>query len=493
MLISITNFELLLSLYISIFLFIDFGQSAEFSTRVFNAITITTLTVPFIALGAQVYRFRHASAVERQQMKWGFWGIIIWIVLISVTLFGTFYLIPSLNNPTWKLMAQFILVPLPNYASVLITIFIVFAITRNRLWDIDIVINKSLVYSSIGLLVIALFAAITVALQIVIGQTQPLIALIVASAFSALLFRPVTNRVQNWVDRYIYRLNFNLNELAAAQKLPEILKPGMLSGKNLDGYEVRDVLGHGGMGEVYKGFGNERTVAIKTMLSEIAQDPDMRKRFEREAQAGMQLDHPHIAKVYAHGEINGTPYLVMAYIEGQDLSHLLKTDGKLDEETTARILQDVCAALDVAHGKGFIHRDLKPSNIMIQPNGQAILMDFGITKMTNASTSLTGTGAIGTIDYMAPEQIMSSKEVDKRADIYALGVMLYEMLTGEKPFKGIPAQILFAHLQQPVSDAQAINPDIPDKLVEVVERAMSKNPEDRFQSAGEFAAALKLN
>jgi serine/threonine protein kinase len=152
------------------------------------------------------------------------------------------------------------------------------------------------------------------------------------------------------------------------------------------------------------------------------------------------------------------------------------------------LMQDVCAALDVAHNQGFIHRDLKPANIMVKPNGEAVLMDFGVTKMTDASTSLTGTGAIGTIDYMAPEQIMAAKEVDKRADIYALGVMLYEMVTGEKPFKGSAAQILFAHLQQPPPDP---NDDIQRSIAKVIMQAMSKKPEERFQSASEFFAALQ--
>jgi serine/threonine-protein kinase len=155
-------------------------------------------------------------------------------------------------------------------------------------------------------------------------------------------------------------------------------------------------------------------------------------------------------------------------------------------------MHDIGAALDAAHQQGFVHRDLKPGNIMIRPNGQAVLMDFGVTKMTDASSSLTGTGALGTIDYMAPEQIMSAKEVDHRADIYALGVMLYEMMTGERPFKGGPAQVMFAHIQQPPPDPRDINAEIPRHIARAIMQAMSKNPEERFQSAGEFAAALQI-
>ena len=137
-----------------------------------------------------------------------------------------------------------------------------------------------------------------------------------------------------------------------------------------------------------------------------------------------------------------------------------------------------------------IHRDLKPANIMIQPDGSAILMDFGITKMTDASSSLTGTGAIGTIDYMAPEQIAAAKHVDHRADIYSLGIILYEMLVGEKPFTGNAAQILFAHLQQPPPDARKLNPDLPEHISEAIQQAMAKSVDDRFQSVDMFLTTL---
>jgi tRNA A-37 threonylcarbamoyl transferase component Bud32 len=482
--------EIVWWLIMSIPLIPSITLSVTTEALILNLRSASLLVSALVCIGAQTYRFRTASIIERQQLKWAFLALIIYFISFSISVLGINYLLPTYDDFIWQLLAQLVLFSLPNYGAVIAMTLLAFSITRYRLYAIDLVINKSLVYSSLVALALFIFFGVLVVLQVLIGQQQPLIALAIAGGFSAAIFRPVKNRVQNWVDRYIYRFNFNLNELVAAQKLPEISNPGLLSGKKLDDYEVRDVLGQGGMGEVYQGFGNGRTVAIKTMLPKIAQDPDMRKRFEREAQVGILLDHPNIAKVYSYGDIEGTPYLVMAYIEGQDLSHLLRTGGRLDEETTSCIMQDICAALELAHNKGYIHRDLKPSNIMIQPNGQAILMDFGITKMTDASSSLTGTGAVGTIDYMAPEQIMSAKEVDKRADIYALGVVLYEMLTGEKPFKGSVPQILFAHLQQPVPDAQDIKPDIPYTLAQATRRAMSKNPEDRFQSVGEFAAAL---
>jgi predicted Ser/Thr protein kinase len=416
---------------ISFPLFIDRSLSYAFLSLAFNLTILSIFVLPFVTIGAQIYRFRHASVIERQQMKWGFWGVITWFGLVLVMFFGALYMIPNLNNPTLQLVVQFILIPLPNYGSILAIAFLVFAITRYRLWDIDIVINRSLVGLLVTGALLIVFVVSAFLLQSLLQAENQVLAFGLSAIVPALLFNPTRKRVRQFIDRRVYGFRFDLNELRALHHPQPITNPGKLTGKVLEGYEVQGVIGTGGMGEVYQGIGDGKTVAIKTMLPKIAQDTDMRRRFEREAEAGMLLDHPHIAKVYTHGETDGTPYLVMDYIEGQDLSAYLKTGGVVDEETAPRLMHDIGAALDMAHQQGFVHRDLKPGNIMIRPNGQAVLMDFGVTKMTDASSSLTGTGAIGTIDYMAPEQIMSAKEVDHSADIYALGVMLFEMMTGE--------------------------------------------------------------
>jgi len=436
----------------------------------------------------QVYRYRNVSSpAQRQQTKFALYGFFFALAGF-INIFAWQAALPdifALGTPPYD-----ILYLTSDIAFLGIPLALGFSLLHSRLWDIDLVINRSLVYGSIAALAIMIFFAVVAGLQIIIGQSQPLIAIIVAAAFSVVIFKPVRRQVQRFVDQRLYGLRFDLNELHIAQQHADITNPGTLTGKTLDGYEVQGVIGKGGMGEVYTGFGNGQIVAIKTMLPKIAADPEMRMRFQREAQAGQQLDHPHIARVYAYGEIDGTPYIVMDYVEGQDLSRYLKDGGVLDEETAAQLMTDICAALDMAHQHGFVHRDLKPGNIMIRPNGEAVLMDFGVTKVTDATSSLTGTGAIGTIDYMAPEQIAAAKSVDHRADIYALGVLLYEMLTGKKPFTGSPAQILFAHLQQPPPDPQDINPDIPDAFADAIQQAMAKNPADRFQNAGDFAAAL---
>ena len=454
-----------------------------------NLPLLVYLAVPF---AGQVYRYYFKSnPVQQQQSKWVLIGIVCMLLAFLFTIV-VFALFPEMNirGSTARALYFLTVYPIRNAIICVLAFCFAFAILHYRLWDVGLVINRSLVYGSVIALALIIFFSVIVSLQVLFGQTRPVTAMVVSLVIAALIFRPLTRYLQTFVDRYVYGFRFDLNELNAVQRPQEITNPGLLTGTVIEGYELLGVLGKGGMGEIYRGFKDGQMVAIKTMLPKIAQDNDMRKRFEREAQAGIQLDHPNIAKVFASGEQDGTPYLIMEYIEGQDLKDYLKNSGKLDTETTAQLMKDICNALSVAHENGFIHRDLKPANIMIQPDGSAILMDFGITKMTDASSSLTGTGAIGTIDYMAPEQIAAAKHVDHRADIYSLGIILYEMLVGEKPFTGNAAQILFAHLQQPPPDARKLNPDLPEHISEAIQQAMAKSVDDRFQSVDMFLTTL---
>ncbi|MGB7337802.1 MAG: serine/threonine-protein kinase [Phototrophicaceae bacterium] len=448
---------------------------------------------PFIILGtfgiplaAQIYRyFRLFNPLQRQQTKWLIYTVALFVVIIVIQV-----ALPPID------LNQAISVVLFDVSDILINLFFVLfplvvglAILRYRLWDIDLIINKSLVYGAVVILAIGIFFLTSTVIQVIFSNQQIWIALIFSLIVSAAIFNPVSKRVQTLVDRYIYRLRFDLNELGRAQQAPTITNPGMLTGQQFGDYEVGGVIGKGGMGEVYDGFGLGQRVAIKTMLPEIAKDPDLKTRFEREVEIGLSLKNPHIAQVYSQGEHNGTPYLVMEYVGGQDLSHALKGDGQFDTETAIQIIKDVCSALSLAHEKGYVHRDLKPSNIMLRENGSAVLMDFGISKIQDAKT-ITGTGAIGTIQYMAPEQIISSKDVDHRADIYALGCVLYQMLTGETPFSGGAAQVMFAQIQQTAPDPRDIQDDIPKNIAEAILKAMEKEPEKRFNSVEAFARVL---
>jgi tetratricopeptide (TPR) repeat protein len=267
---------------------------------------------------------------------------------------------------------------------------------------------------------------------------------------------------------------------------------GDLVGHNLGPYRLLDQLGAGGMATVYKAYhaAMDRYVAIKVLPQHLARDPGFRARFQQEARVIARLEHRHILPVYDAAEEDGIPYLVMRYTDGGDLNNLIAarpTLGRLVE-----LLAQVAEALGYAHRQGIIHRDVKPANVLIGRDGDALLADFGIAKIYADTLQLTGDGSmVGTPAYMAPEQFQG-KGVDARADIYALGVVLYQALTGECPFVAeTPLAVALMHLHNPLRPPSQLKPDIPEAIERVILRALAKNPDDRFQTAEEMAEALR--
>jgi predicted Ser/Thr protein kinase len=463
-------------------------------------LVVITFITPILLFGsglyAQVYRYRRVSTpAQRQQTKWFVMGL--GVVGVFTCFMMPLYSVPELLHPQPGIttLVYEALTMLWNISFMSIPLAVGFAILRYRLWDVDLVINRSLVYGVVTLILAAVFAAGVVILRAVLGQEQSGIALAVSLVAAGGLFNPARKQVRHFVDRRLYRLRFDLNELAQAQKLPEVKNAGALTGKKLGCYQVLDVVGKGGMGEVYKGFDGTKTVALKILPDDLAKQEEYRARFQREAEMMRALQHPNIVRLFDAAESDGLRYLALEYVDGLDLGDYLRERGPLPADETCALLCDLAAALDYAHRQGLVHRDIKPSNIMLRlkPDGEtneAVLMDFGIAKIQDARTRYTGSGAIGTVDYMAPEQIMAAKEVDHRADIYALGVVVYEMLTGQRPFQGSAGQVLFAHLQQPVPDPREINPNVSRAAAKATLQALAKQPEERFQSAGEFVAAL---
>jgi serine/threonine protein kinase len=270
-----------------------------------------------------------------------------------------------------------------------------------------------------------------------------------------------------------------------------------LSGQSIGRYHIIEPLGEGGMATVYKAFDTrlETDVAIKVIRTDRF-TPEMLtealKRFEREAKSLARLTHPNIVKVTDYGEYEGQPYLVMVYLPGGTLKDRL---GKaMPWSEAARTLIPIAHALDFAHQRGIVHRDIKPSNILITESGEPMLSDFGVAKIIGdeAVTGLTGTGmAVGTPEYMAPEQV-NAKTADGRADIYALGIVFYEMVTGRRPFQAdTPLAVLFKHLTDPLPRPSEFVPDLPEAVENVLFKALTKKPEDRYQTMGEFAVALE--
>jgi len=260
---------------------------------------------------------------------------------------------------------------------------------------------------------------------------------------------------------------------------------------NIGRYEILKVLGRGGMGIVYHALDPRfnREVAIKVLPSEVLIDSTFRTRFEREAQTIASLGHSAIVPVHDYGEFENEPYLVMAYMGGGSLADRIREYGQLEAADVIPILNRVASALDTAHARGIIHRDIKPANILFSSLGECFLSDFGIVKLTEGSTHLTGGGIVGTPHYMAPD-LLEEGGLTKLVDVYALGVTLYETLTAKRPYNAdTPMGIIFAHGARAVPDIRVLRPDLPAAVSEVVRTALAKEPEQRYQSAGELAQA----
>jgi eukaryotic-like serine/threonine-protein kinase len=265
-------------------------------------------------------------------------------------------------------------------------------------------------------------------------------------------------------------------------------------GDQLDHYRLENLVARSGMASIYRAtdLENERTVAIKIPHPEVEADPLFYDRFKREEEIGKKLDHPGVMRVYADAD-RSRVYMVMEWVEGKLLRQILIEQKKLPIERAIRISLGICEALEYIHSKGVVHRDLKPENIMVDANDRVKLIDFGIAGSVGMRrlTFAKLTHAMGTPDYISPEQV-KSKRGDARSDIYALGVMLYEMLTGEVPFHGPNAFAIMNDrlLNNPIPPRE-LNPEISPQLQEIIYRALERKPENRYASIREFAHDLR--
>jgi serine/threonine-protein kinase len=259
-------------------------------------------------------------------------------------------------------------------------------------------------------------------------------------------------------------------------------------------YVIKEIVGRGGMSTVYLAhdprFG--RDVALKVMSTAFQNDPTFRGRFEREARTIATLEHPSIVPVYDFGEDEDQLYLVMRYMPGGSLAERI-IEGPIAIDEALAIVKPIASALDHAHKHGIIHRDLKPGNILFDEYNNAFLSDFGIVKVAEATSSLTGSGVIGTPAYMSPEQVHGDQQLDGRSDIYTLGIILYEMLTTRKPFRAdTPVKLMMAHVLTPAPSILDAKPDLPTGFDNIIQKTLSKKPEDRYANGREFTQALTL-
>ncbi|MBM3272503.1 hypothetical protein FJY94_04475 [Candidatus Kaiserbacteria bacterium] len=259
-------------------------------------------------------------------------------------------------------------------------------------------------------------------------------------------------------------------------------------GSTLGPYRILEQIGLGGMATVYKAYqpGMDRLVALKVLPQHYARDPRFVKRFEQEARVIAKLEHRNIVPVYDFGEQDGTAYLAMRYLQAGTVKEIL-SHGPLPLPDAAKLLSDIASALDYAHSQGIIHRDVKPSNVLVDKQGNAYLTDFGIAKVIESTLEMTGSAALGTPAYMAPEQTLG-KAVTPQSDVYSLGVMLYEMVTGKPPFEAdTPMAIALMHVHEPLPLPRKVKTDLSEAVELVILKALAKDPKDRFASASELA------
>ena len=268
-------------------------------------------------------------------------------------------------------------------------------------------------------------------------------------------------------------------------------------GSTFAGHRVDEVAGRGGMGIVYRAtdLTLDRCVALKVLAPTLARDPTFRARFETECKLAAGLDHPHVVQIFHAGAERGALYLTMRFVEGTDLRALLAEEERLEPARAVELVAQVAGALGEAHRRGLVHRDVKPANVLIairDDREHAFLTDFGVTLDRARTAELTQTGfAVGTADYMSPEQARGVG-VDARADIYALGCVLYRALTGAVVYdRESDIDKMWAHIHAPAPALRDVRPDLPPALGEAVERALAKAPEDRQQTAGELARELR--
>ncbi|MGF1505643.1 MAG: serine/threonine-protein kinase [Anaerolineae bacterium] len=441
-------------------------------------------------LFALLYRyFRHSTANQRQQLKWLVFGGGIALAAYTIEQMVAFVLIQT--DMTY---AAGIVSSLGGIFS-LLTIFapmalIGVALLSRRVWNVNFAICRTLVYGGATVALIILLGVSFFALRgvlAVFGMQEAGVALGISAVVVTLAFQPARTWLQDFVDRELYGIGIDYDK-------PKPTLPESSTGPlQIDRYGDLVAIGRGGMGSVYRAIDRETgaVVALKVLPDEFTDVPEFRRRFTREAQVLMRLDHPNIVRVVAAGTQDAAPYIAMEFVGGPTLKALIKEKGQLDVDQSYEVLRQVASALDYAHGQGVIHRDIKPSNIMLE-GSRVVVMDFGIAKLAAAATALTATGLMGTLDTIAPEQIQVAAEVTPAADIYSLGVVAFTMLTGRLPFvNATPGALVLAHLMEPPPDPQMINERIPVGAASAVLRALAKDPNARFASAGDFAEALR--
>ncbi|MEM9409369.1 MAG: protein kinase [Acidobacteriota bacterium] len=455
---------------------------------------LPVLVAVILAVCFQVLRFqRDSTPVERQQTKWVFYALVLQAVYFGGAVLVAFVWSPSLAADWGPFFLNagifhgwfltFLLIPLSLF----------FSIQRYRLWEIDLLVHRSLVYAFSTFLVAFGFALLlsvgSALIRLTVGDGYRGIAVGAALLGAGAMFQPCRQAMRGFVDRRFFGIHVDVHRpTPTASAAPEQPFP-------LTGYSDLRLVGAGGMARVYEAQrdADGRRVAIKVRRWEEDSE-EFQRRFEREAQVIGSLEHPNIVRLLDYCVV-GERYqaIIMEFVSDKTLRQAMDGQKPLDHRRILELLEGVCKALDYAHERNIVHRDIKPSNVLLANGDQperAVLTDFGIAKV-QGQTRLTVTNPIGTVTHMSPEQIKTPHKVDRRSDVYSLGILAYQLLTGEVPFGGGNATaILIAHLQQPVPDPRHKAPSIPEAAATAIRRALSKRPDERYASAGEFYLGL---
>lgn len=479
-------------------------DSPFYFTKINNGVYIIGSLFWYLFSGTsliQRYRNTH-NPNQKQQIRWVFAGMIgplLWFLLFNIP---NVY-IPSLRDSASAshLAFQIAMRMSGIVLFLMLPASITIAIARYKLFDIDLLINRALVYGALTAALAAVFGLVLITMtsllgSITRGQDQS-IGLTLSALAAGALFQPTRKSLQRTVDRLIYNIQIDYLKTPGNPKGHQHSDVTTQAPALFSQYGNLALVGKGGMSEVYRAEHptTHTPVAIKVLLANLAEDEQYLRRFHREARILAELKHENIVRLYDFGEENGIYYMVMEYLDGMNLSAHLRRRGRVELDELLPILKDVSGALDYAHGLGLIHRDIKPSNVMLDGKNdapkRAVLTDFGIVKVTTSLSNITATGMVGTFDYIAPEQIQALQDIDGRADVYALGVMTYQLLTGVLPFqRNSPGSVLLAHMTTPPPDAREILPSLSHHTAHAIQRAMSKNPSDRYPTAVEFLNSL---
>lgn len=475
----------------------------------FTVYLFALLAALLTGIYALIYRYLHTgNPVKREQLKWVVFSIAVAVLVgVGMNIFITFFEQTD-PSPGARLVVDMVTQTLSIFAQLSVPAAMVVSILRYRLYDIELVINRSLIYGLLTVILAAVFGILLFGLQAAYRAATghgnpPTLAVVISTVAVSSIFQPTRKALRRFVNRRLYGMDVDFDEMARRNRELERSAHMPASGvTNIGGYRGLELIARGGMGEVYKAQHPtlNRTVAIKVLSAFFKNDDSFNKRFAREARAMAQLRHPNIITIHDYGEQDGFPYIVMEYLTGETLSQILARCGRLSLEEALPLLEDLASALDCAHGQGVIHRDIKPSNVIVEPattlsggrSQRAILMDFGIARFLTENTMLTASGdVLGTADYISPEQVHGTTELDSRADLYSFAVMTYQVLIGRRLFEHNNTWAMIrSHLEEPPPDPRLHVP-MEEVAAQALLKALAKQPEERFATVGEFVAELR--